>query len=104
MRRSSERPWTSRASISRSSVRPRCYKPAYPLAKTLEIMDGMAGTHLDPAVMAAVHRCVHDLEWTLDELRHTWPKPGDEGMGSIQEAAGLSERDRAATSDATPER
>ena len=83
---------------------PRYYKPAYPLAKTLEIMDGMAGTHLDPAVMAAVHRCVHDLEWTLDELRHTWPKPGDEGMGSIQEAAGLSERDRAATSDTTPER
>ena len=81
---------------------PRYYKPAYPLAKTLEIMDGMAGNHLDPGVMTAVHRCVHDLEWTLDELKHTWPKPGDEGMGSIQEAAGLSERDRAGSGTAGP--
>ena len=81
---------------------PRYYKPAYPLSKTLEIMDGMAGNHLDPGVMTAVHRCVHDLEWTLDELKHTWPKPGDEGMGSIQEAAGLSERDRAGSGTAGP--
>ena len=76
---------------------PRYYKPAYPLAKTLEIMDGMAGSHLDPAVMAAVHRALPVLERTLEELKPTWPKPGDEGMGSIQEAAsGLSERDRPA--------
>lgn len=72
---------------------PRYYKPAYPIAKTLEIMDGMSGEHLDPAVMAAVHRCLPALEATLDELRHTWPKPEDEGMGSLQDAA-LSERDR----------
>ncbi len=76
---------------------PRYYKPAYSLAKTIEIMDGMAGSHLDPEVMRAVHRALPELERTIDELRHTWPKPGDEGMGSIQEAAGgLSERDRAA--------
>jgi putative nucleotidyltransferase with HDIG domain len=81
---------------------PRYYKPAYPLPKTIEIMDGMAGGHLDPAVMAAVHRALPELERSIDELRSTWPKPGDEGMGSISEAAsaGLSERDRspAATS------
>jgi len=29
-------------------------------------------------------------------LKHAWPKPGDEGMGTIQEAAGVSERDRVA--------
>jgi hypothetical protein len=58
-------------------------------------MDGMAGSHLDPAVMAAVHRALPQLERTIDELKATWPKPGDEGMGSISEAAsGLSERDR----------
>jgi putative nucleotidyltransferase with HDIG domain len=75
---------------------PRYYKPAYALDKTLEIMDGMAGSHLDPAVMAAVHRALPQLEKTIDELKATWPKPGDEGMGSISEAAsGLSERDRA---------
>lgn len=77
---------------------PRYYKPAYPLGKTLEIMDGMAGDHLDPAVMAAVHRALPELQRTIDQLRHTWPKPGDEGMGSLQEAAGgLSERDRSAS-------
>ena len=75
---------------------PRYYKAAYPLDKTLEIMDGMAGNHIDPEVMNAVHRCIKDLEWALEQLKHTWPKPGDEGMGSIQEAAGLSERDRVA--------
>ena len=75
---------------------PRYYKPAYPLEKTLEIMDGMAGSHLDPAVMAAVHRALPALEKTIDELKSTWPKAGDEGMGSIAEAAGggLSERDQ----------
>lgn len=77
---------------------PRYYKPAYPLGKTLEIMDGMAGDHLDPAVMAAVHRALPELQRTIDQLRHTWPKAGDEGMGSLQEAAGgSSERDRAAS-------
>jgi HD-GYP domain-containing protein (c-di-GMP phosphodiesterase class II) len=75
---------------------PRYYKPAYPLAKTLEIMDGMAGAHLDPEVVAAVHRALPALEREIGELKATWPQPGDEGMGSISEAAGggLSERDQ----------
>ncbi|MGH2492525.1 MAG: HD-GYP domain-containing protein, partial [Candidatus Limnocylindria bacterium] len=73
---------------------PRYYKPAYSLDKTLEIMDGMAGDQLDPKVMAAVHTAQSHLEAALAALKHTWPKPGDEGMGTIQEAAGLSERDR----------
>lgn len=77
---------------------PRYYKPAYPLGKTLEIMDGMAGDHLDPRVMAAVHSALPELQRTIDQLRHTWPKPGDEGMGSLQEAAGgLSERDQSSS-------
>ena len=75
---------------------PRYYKPAYPLPKTLEIMDGMAGDHLDPKVMAAVHRALPALEREIEELKATWPQPGDEGMGSLAEAAsgGLSERDQ----------
>jgi HD-GYP domain-containing protein (c-di-GMP phosphodiesterase class II) len=75
---------------------PRYYKPAYSLEKTLEILDGMAGAHLDPAVMAAVHRALPTLERTIEELKPTWPKAGDEGMGTIAEAAsgGLSERDQ----------
>jgi HD-GYP domain-containing protein (c-di-GMP phosphodiesterase class II) len=73
---------------------PRYYKPAYPLDKTLEIMDGMAGDHLDPKVIAAVHTAEAHLEAALAALKPTWPKPGDEGMGTIQEAAGLSERDQ----------
>ncbi len=77
---------------------PRYYKPAYPLDKTLEIMDGMAGNHLDPKVMEAVHRALPELEKTIAELKSSWPQPGDEGMGSIQEAAGgLSERDQTAS-------
>ena len=76
---------------------PRYYKPAYTLEKTLEIMDGMAGDHLDASVVAAVRRNVHDLEWTLDSMKHTWPKPGDEGMTAAPES-GLSERDQAANS------
>jgi HD-GYP domain-containing protein (c-di-GMP phosphodiesterase class II) len=77
---------------------PRYYKPAYPLEKTLEIMDGMTGQHLDPRVMQALHDALPELERTIEELRPTWPKPGDQGMGSLQEAAGgLSERDRAAS-------
>ena len=80
---------------------PRYYKPAYALDKTIEIMDGMTGAHLDPEVMAAVHRALPALEKTIDELRATWPKAGDEGMGSISEAAsGLSERDRPAATPA----
>jgi putative nucleotidyltransferase with HDIG domain len=75
---------------------PRYYKPAYPLSKTLEIMDTMAGDHLDRDVLAAVHRALPKLTATLEELKATWPKPGDEGMGSIQESAQLSERDQAA--------
>jgi HD-GYP domain-containing protein (c-di-GMP phosphodiesterase class II) len=76
---------------------PRYYKPAYTLEKTLEIMDGMAGDHLDPTVVAAVRRNVHDLEWTLDSMKHTWPKPGDQGMSKSPES-GLSERDQAESS------
>ncbi len=81
---------------------PRYYKPAYALDRTIEIMDGMAGTHLDPAVMAAVHRALPALEQEIAELKATWPKPGDEGMGSIAEAAsgGLSERDQKAIAPA----
>lgn len=75
---------------------PRYYKPAYTIARTLELMDGMAGEHLDPAIVAAVHRALPELERAVDELKVTWPKAGDEGMGSLAEAAsgGLSERDR----------
>jgi putative nucleotidyltransferase with HDIG domain len=75
---------------------PRYYKPAYSIERTLELIDGMAGDHLDPAIVAAVHRALPELERTVDELKETWPKAGDEGMGSLAEAAsgGLSERDR----------
>jgi putative nucleotidyltransferase with HDIG domain len=74
---------------------PRYYKPAYSIERTLELMDGMAGDHLDPAIMAAVHRALPELERAIDQLKDTWPKAGDEGMGSLAEAAsGLSERDR----------
>jgi putative nucleotidyltransferase with HDIG domain len=77
---------------------PRYYKPAYSLERTLELMDGMAGAHLDPVVVAAVHRALPELERTIHELMPTWPQAGDEGMGSLAEAArgGLSERDRKA--------
>jgi HD-GYP domain-containing protein (c-di-GMP phosphodiesterase class II) len=80
---------------------PRYYKPAYPLEKTLEMMDAMAGDHLDPKVMAAVHAARPHLEAALAALKHTWPVPGDEGMGTIQEAAELSERDRTAEQTAS---
>ena len=75
---------------------PRYYKPAYSIERTLELIDGMAGDHLDPAIVAAVHRALPELERTIDELKDTWPKAGDEGMGSLADAAsgGLSERDR----------
>ena len=75
---------------------PRYYKPAYSIERTLELIDGMAGDHLDPAIVAAVHRALPELERTVDDLKDTWPKAGDEGMGSLAEAAsgGLSERDR----------
>jgi len=76
---------------------PRYYKPAYPIAKTLEIMDGMAGDHLDREVIAALHRCLPALEAAVEELKRTWPKLGDEGMASLPDAGtGLSERDRSA--------
>jgi HD-GYP domain-containing protein (c-di-GMP phosphodiesterase class II) len=73
---------------------PRYYKPSYPVDKSFEIMDSMAGGHLDPKVMAAVHSARPHLEAALAALKHTWPRPGDEGMGTIQEAAGLSQRDQ----------
>ena len=45
--------------------------------------------------MEALHRELPQLERKIDELRGTWPKAGDQGMGSVSEAAGaLSERDR----------
>lgn len=56
-------------------------------------MDGMAGAHLD--AMAAVHTARVHPEAALAALKHTWPRPGDEGMGTIQEAAGLSQHDHA---------
>src|SRR5438105_8150621 len=73
---------------------PRYYKPAYTVEKTLELMDGMAGDHLDPEVVAAVHRLLKDLEWTLESLKHTWPKPSQEVAPAAEGA--LSERDQAA--------
>jgi hypothetical protein len=77
---------------------PRYYKPAYPLDRTIEIMDGMSPDHLDPQVIKAVHDALPQLERTVEELKPTWPKPGDHAMGSISEAAGgLAERDRPAT-------
>ncbi|MBI2324240.1 MAG: HD domain-containing protein [Chloroflexi bacterium] len=75
---------------------PRYYKPAYSIEKTLDIMRSMTGEHLDRAIMAAVEAALPKLIETLEELKPTWPKPGDEGMGSLQEAsAQLSERDQA---------
>ena len=75
---------------------PRYYKPAYSLEKTLELMDGMTGAHLDPRVMEALHDALPKLEKKLDELKGTWPKPGDQGMGTMAETPGtLSERDQA---------
>ena len=72
---------------------PRYYKPAYTLEKTLEIMETMAGDHLDPAVIGALRKNIHDLEWTLESLKHTWPKPGALGVGRVPEGPGLSQRD-----------
>ena len=74
---------------------PRYYKPAYPVEKTMEIMRSMCGEHLDRAVFEAVERALPQLVATIEELKSTWPQPGDEGMGSIQESAQLSERDQA---------
>ncbi len=75
---------------------PRYYKPAYSIEKTLELMDGMSGEHLDPTVMQALRAALPKLTAKLEELKGTWPKPGDQGMGSITEAAGaVSERDQA---------
>ncbi len=79
---------------------PRYYKPAYAIEKTVEIMRSMTGEHLDPDVFAAVERALPRLVATLEELRSTWPKPSDEGMGSLQESAELSERDQAAAKPA----
>jgi HD-GYP domain-containing protein (c-di-GMP phosphodiesterase class II) len=77
---------------------PRYYKPAYSLEKTIEIMDGMSPDHLDPRIVKAVHDALPQLERAIEELKSTWPKPGEQGMGTISEAAGeLSERDRPAT-------
>jgi len=73
---------------------PRYYKPAYTLEKTLEIMETMAGDHLDPKVIAALRKNIHDLEWALESLKHTWPKPGAEALGRIPDGPGLSQRDK----------
>ena len=75
---------------------PRYYKPAYSLERTLEIMDSMTGAHLDPHVMAALRAALPKLKAKIEELKSTWPKAGDQGLGAIAEAAGaLSERDQA---------
>ena len=76
---------------------PRYYKPAYSLEKTLEIMDGMSGNHLDPAVVRAVHDALPQLTATLEELKSSWPKVTDEASA----AAGVSERDRPAGGSAS---
>ena len=68
----------------------RYYKPPYPVPKTLEIMDGMTGDHLDPRVMAALRGALPELERTLEELKHTWPK----AEAAFLEGR-LSERDQA---------
>ena len=65
------------------------------LEKTLEIMDGMAGAHLDPKVVAAVRRSVHDLEWTLDRQKLVLYVLGGRGPDTTRlalqaAAAGLS--------------
>lgn len=88
----------SAADVFDALTAPRYYKPAYPIEKTLEIMRSMTGEHLDPAVMVAVQSALPKLVETLEGLKSTWPKPGDEGMGSLQEASSqqLSERDQAA--------
>ena len=65
---------------------PRYYKPAYTLEKTLEIMDSMAGAHLDPAVVRAVRDALPQLLVTLESLKDTWPKTSVDGV--------TSERDR----------
>jgi HD-GYP domain-containing protein (c-di-GMP phosphodiesterase class II) len=72
---------------------PRYYKPAYTLEMTLDMMAQMAGDHLDPKVVLAVRRRVKDLEWALESLKHTWPKPVLADAGA---AGALSERDLAA--------
>src|SRR2546425_4680998 len=72
---------------------PRYYKPAYTLEKTLEIMETMAGDHLDPEVIAALRKNLHDLEWTLESLKHTWPQPRARAPGRVPEGPGMSQRD-----------
>ncbi len=67
---------------------PRYYKPAYTIEKTLEIMEAMAGEHLDPAVVRAVRDALPRLVEALESLRHTWPET------TVREA--VSERDRPA--------
>src|SRR5258708_28283930 len=59
---------------------PRYYKPAYPIDKTLEIMDGMAGAHLDPMVIAAVHRALPALGRPGEGLREARPNPRHERL------------------------
>ena len=82
------------AEIFDALTAPRYYKPAYPVDKTMELMKEMTGPHLDPRVMDAVKRALPELERTVEPLKPTWPKPTEEGMGTIAEAA-LSERDAA---------
>jgi hypothetical protein len=79
---------------------PRYYKGAYSIETALEMIDSMAGAHLDEAVVRALHAALPLLRAAVNDLKWTWPRPGEGGMGSIEEAAdgGLSERDRAAGS------
>ena len=85
------------ADIFDALTAPRYYKPPYPVEKTMQLMDAMAGDHLDPRVMQAVHRALPNLVKMMEEMKSTWPKPGEGGMGTLAEAAELSERDRIAS-------
>lgn len=89
------------ADIFDALTAPRYYKPPYPVEKTMQLMDAMSGDHLDPRVMEAVHRALPNLVKKMEELKSTWPKPGEGGMGTLAEAAELSERDRT-VSEAKP--
>jgi HD-GYP domain-containing protein (c-di-GMP phosphodiesterase class II)/phosphoribosyl 1,2-cyclic phosphodiesterase len=81
------------ADIFDALTAPRYYKPAYSLAKTLEIMDEITGEQLDPVVMKAVRRAMPELTRALEELRSTWPEP--------IVTTDLAERDERLEGDAT---
>src|SRR2546423_13287444 len=59
---------------------PRYYKPAYTLEKTLEIMDGMAGDHLDPPVGPAGGPEGPKPPWDPSSPKHTQPQARGRGV------------------------